>query len=306
MAKDAEGFGGATGGVKVSPLRAKMIQDMELAGLCQKTQATYISAVKALQAHYGTRPDRLTEEEVYRYVAWLRGDGGVAKGTFQTRFYGLKFFYYRCLGCDWSLFTKKKVRLPKAKRLPHALSSEQCLRLVEAFDKPVYRLCCASMVTLGLRLRDAISLPITAIHSEQMVLRIVSKGNKERIVPFPEVLLLEWRVFWKTHRHERWLFPNMKGTDHLCRKSMYRAFGRARERAGLGPEFTLHSLRHSFATQLLEKGVDVRIVQMLLGHANLRSTQVYTHMTTVIEKGVRKHVAAIAAGVLPGGQTHGQ
>ena len=105
---------------KVSPLRKRMIRDMELAGFTGGTQQTYIGAVVKLQDHYSIRPDRLSEKQVQQYIFWLRDEKDVAKGTFQTSWYGLKFFYYRTLGVDWSLFTRKKVRQPRRKRLPVA------------------------------------------------------------------------------------------------------------------------------------------------------------------------------------------
>lgn len=285
----------------VSPLRQRMIRDMDLAGLAPGTQRNYIGAVLAVQKHFQTRPDRLSEEQVYRYILWLREEKGVAKGTFQTRFNGLRFFYLCSLGYDWALFTRKKVRQPRQKRLPVALSPEECQRLIAAIDKRVYRLCCTSMYILGLRLTDAITLPIRAIDGTRHVVRIISKGNKERIVPLPEPLLQQWRAFWRTHRHPTWLFPNMAGTGHLCRKSLYRAFNSARDRAGLPSEVKLHCLRHSFATHLLANGVELRVVQMLLGHASIRSTERYTHLTQSMRTDLQNQLGSLVEGILGGG-----
>jgi len=283
-----------------------MIQDMELAGLTPGTQKTYIRAVAALQAHYGLRPDRLTEKQVYSYVLWMRDERGVAKGMLQTQFHGLKFFYYRCLGYDWGLFTKKRVRLPRQKRLPLALPPEDCRQLIAAIDKPVYRLCCSTMYALGLRIAEGISFPVDAIDSKNMTVRIIGKRNQERILPLPESLLRQWRAFWKTHRHPRWLFPNRRGANHLCRKSFYNAFCSAREYAGFGPRVTPHCLRHGFATHLLESGLDIRTVQILMGHTNIRSTQIYTHLTEARRSDLQKHLHELFRSVLPGGLTDGK
>lgn len=291
-------------GRPASPLRQRMLRDMELAGLCRGTQETYIAAVVALQKRSGVRPDRLSERQVYEYILQLRDKQGVAKGTFQTHFHGLKFFYYRCLGLDWGLFTKKKVRLPQQVRLPVPLSREECRRLLAAIEKPVYRLCCSTLYALGLRLRDALSLPVSAIDSENMVVRIVSKRNRERIVPLPESLLQELRAFWVTHRHPVWVFPNVHGTGHVVRKSLYRAFESARQRAGLGSHIKTHCLRHSFATHLLESGVDIRVVQILLGHASLRSTEVYTHLTHAMRSDLRSRLDSMFGQAFPGGHEH--
>ena len=152
------GEGETPGSRRVSPLRQRMIRDMDLAGLCPRTQESYISAVAALQAKSGVTPDRLSEEDVYKYIVWLREERGVAKGTFLTHYHGLKFLYYRCLGCDWGLFTRKRVRLPQQVRLPVALTREECRRVLAEIDKPAYRLCCLTIYTLGLRLREGIGL----------------------------------------------------------------------------------------------------------------------------------------------------
>ncbi len=116
----------------VSPLRQRMIGDMELAGLSLSTQQCYLRAVVALQRHTDTRPDRLTEEQVYQYVLWLRDEKGVTKGTFQPHWHGIKFFYYRTLGVDWPLFTRKKVRPPRRSRLPQAIAWEEGQALIQA------------------------------------------------------------------------------------------------------------------------------------------------------------------------------
>lgn len=170
---------------KVSPLRQRMIRDMELAGLTGGTQQTYIGAVVKLQDHYTIRPDRLSEKQVQQYVLWLRDEKKVAKGTFQTNWCGLKFFYYRTLGVDWSLFTRKKVRQPRRKRLPVAIAWEDGHRLIAALGKPSYRLCCSLMLALGLRIGDVLALTVASIDSTQMIVRVIGKGNKVSVRPTP-------------------------------------------------------------------------------------------------------------------------
>jgi site-specific recombinase XerD len=279
-----------------------MIKDMGLAGYTGKTQTNYISAVTALQAHYGIRPDRLPEKQVYEYVVWMRDEKGVAKGTFQTHFYGLKFFYYRCLGYDWALFTKKKVRQPKQKRLPIALSGDDCRKLIVAVRKPGCRLCLSLMYALGLRIEEAVALPVNAIDSERMTMRIIGKGNKERLAPLPKSLLIELRKFWKTHRHQTWLFPNRNGNAPLTCKALRQAFDKARDSIGLDKKFTPHCLRHGFATHLMECGVDTRIAQILLGHASIRSTQIYTHLTEAARDDLRERLGDMFDDIFPGGR----
>ena len=288
----------------VSPLRQRMINDMELAGHSLRTQETYIAAVAMLQKHFNQRPDRLSEKQVYGYILWLRDGKGVAKGTFQTHFHGLKFFFYRCLGYEWALFTIKKVAQPRQKRIPYVLPQEDCLRLIGAIRSSSYRLCCSAIYTLGLRISEALSMKVNSIDSKQMIVRIIGKGNKERILPLPESLLRELRSFWLTHHNETWLFPNQKGSNHINRRYFYMAFSKAREAAGLSSDFKPHCLRHCFATHLLASGVEIHVVQMLMGHANIKSTQIYTHQTEAMRDKLRKHLDDIFGKVFPGGQNH--
>ena len=289
---------------KVSPLRQRMIRDMELAGHTPGTQRTYIGAVVKLQDHYHVRPDRLSEKQVQHYILWLRDQKGVAKGTFRTSWCGLKFFYYRTLGVDWPLFTRKKVRQPRRKRLPVPIAWEDGHRLIAALRKPSYRLCCSLMLALGLRIGDVLALTVQSIDSTQMIVRVIGKGNKERILPLPQTLLVALRSFWKTHRHQRLLFPNRKGTAPLCEKSLRNAFNKTRDSLSINKNVTPHSMRHGFATHLLENGVDIRIVQMLLGHASLSSTEVYTHLTKPMCDDLRNRLNSMFCGMFTEGDGH--
>lgn len=151
------------------------------------------------------------------------------------------------------------------------------------------------MYACGLRISEAVALPITSIDSSQMLLRIVGKGNKERAVPLPGSLLKPMREFWKTHRHPTWLFPSQTGLHPLATKSARRALGRARERARLDLRFTPHVLRHSYATRLMEKGTPLPVVQNLLGHGSIRSTQRYTHLTDALRSDVQATVDGLFA-----------
>ncbi len=289
---------------KVSPLRKRMIRDMDLAGFTGGTQQTYIGAVVKLQNHYHVRPDRLSEKQVQQYILWLRDEKGVAKGTFQTSWYGIKFLYYRTLGVDWPLFTRKKVRQPRRKRLPVPIAWDDGHRLIAAIRKPGYKLCCSFMLALGLRIGDVLALTVQSINATQMIVRVIGKGNKERILPLPETLLVALRSFWTTHHHPHLLFPNRKGTAPLCAKSLRNAFNEARDSLGINKNITPHSLRHGFATHLLENGVDIRIVQMLLGHASLSSTEIYTHLTEPMCDDLRNQLNRMFSSMFTEGGRH--
>jgi site-specific recombinase XerD len=289
---------------QVSPLRQRMIRDMELAGYTKSTQKIYIGAVVKLQNHYGIRPDKLTEKQVQQFIFWLRDEQKVAKGTFQTNWAGIKFFYYHTLGVDWPLVTRKKVRQPLRKRLPVPIAWTDGHRLIGTLQRPDYQLCCSLMLALGLRIGDVVAITINSIDSTQMIIRVIGKRNKERARPLPESLLVALRRFWCTHRHRRWLFPNSRATAPICVKSLRKAFNQARDSLGMAPTIKPHSLRHGFATHLLENGVDIRIVQILLGHASLRSTEIYTHLTKPMCDNLRNQLDRMFTGLFTEGGRH--
>ncbi len=172
--------------------------------------------------------------------------------------------------------------------MPDARSSADCRALIAAIRHPVYRACFATMYACGLRMSEAISLPVSAVDSKQMLLHIIGKGNKERVVPLTEPVLKMLREVWKTHRDPKWLFPRREGKSHVAYSTMRKVFNNARHACLFDDDFKTHSLRHSFATHLLEQDVDIRIVQILLGHASLRSTEIYTHLTEPLRKDLRR------------------
>jgi site-specific recombinase XerD len=174
---------------------------------------------------------------------------------------------------------KKKMRLPQQKRLPEVLAPDCVGRLLRLIYNPRYRLSLTLMYACGLRISEASRLMVAQIDGAKRHLRIIGKGNKERLVPLPEPLLRQLRELWKSHGHAQWVFPNRALTGPLCRRVMFQVFRTAAQKAGLPQTVMPHSLRHSYATQLLEKGVELRIVQILLGHASLKSTEIYTHLT---------------------------
>jgi site-specific recombinase XerD len=146
------------------------------------------------------------------------------------------------------------------------------------------------MYACGLRVGDAVKLPVSAVDAQNMVLRAVGKGDKERIIPINAALLKLLRETWKTHRNPDKLFPRSHGRQSISEESLGNAFRAARKQLGFGPEFTTHVLRHSFATRLLEAGVPVETIQILLGHASSHSTRIYLHLTKPIQQDIRKQL----------------
>lgn len=175
---------------------------------------------------------------------------------------------------------KKRIGLPQQKRLPEALPDEQVRRLLGSVRSPVHRTCLTVMYACGLRIGEAITLEVSAVDRTRRVLRVIGKGNKERLVPLPQPVLDDLGRLWRTHRNPRWLFPNRRGDAPLDPRVLAKSFALAATAASLPPGVTPHMLRHSYATRLLENGVDIRVVQILLGHARIATTAIYTHLTT--------------------------
>lgn len=195
---------------------------------------------------------------------------------------------------------EKKIRKPNRERLPDVRSDADCRRLIAALEQPIYRGCFTLMYAYGLRMTETITLPVSAVDSKQMVLRVIGKGNKERALPLTESLLAMLRYVWKTHRSPNWLFPSRRIFTHLPEGSARKAFQKARAACGFDDRFRPHSLRHSFATHMLERGVDIRLIQILLGHSSLQSTEHYTHLTEPLREDLRKLLRDITDGLFDG------
>jgi integrase/recombinase XerD len=184
--------------------------------------------------------------------------------------------------------------------LPDVRSDEDCRRLIATLQVPLYRACFTLIYAYGLRISEAVTLPISAVDSKQMVLRVIGKRNKERVLPLTESILLMLRDVWKTHRNRRWLFPSRRPATHLPDATARAAFTQARDACGFNSNFRPHSLRHSFATHMLQRGVDIRIIQILLGHSSLRSTEIYTHLTKPLHDQLRQLLSQTTDGLFQG------
>jgi site-specific recombinase XerD len=187
--------------------------------------------------------------------------------------------------------------LPRQKRLPDALSDDQVRHLLSGIRNPVHKTCLAVMYACGLRISEATTLEVGAIDRANRVLRIVGKGNKERLVPLPQPVLDELGRLWRTHHNRRWLFPNRHGVAPVNKRVVSDTFAAAAVAAGIQRGVTPHSLRHSYATRLIENGVDTRIVQILLGHASIATTAIYTHLTTPTRASLRSLLDRLMSGL---------
>ncbi len=271
----------------MSPLRQRMIEDMQLRGFSARTQECYAAAVRQLAEHYHRSPDQLSEEQLRQYFLYLANQKKVARATATIALCGIKFFYERTLQRQWT--TLRLIRPPREKKLPVVLSREEVRRALAAVRIPVYRACLTTIYACGLRLLEGARLQVPDIDSGRMLLHIHGKSKKDRYVPLPEPTLELLRAHWRTHRSPLWVFP--APTRHglayslahnggpVTRSSLQSAFRRAMKQTGIAKRAHVHTLRHSYATHLLEAGVNLRIIQENLGHGSARTTQIYTHLT---------------------------
>jgi integrase/recombinase XerD len=182
-------------------------------------------------------------------------------------------------------------------RLPDVLSDAEARSIVGRVRNPVPRAALLLMYACGLRISEAARVEVTAIDGVQGSIRVIGKGNKERLVPLPKPVLIELRRLWSTHRHPRWLCPNLSGDGPISRASLWQVFRAAVRAAGIKRGVRPHSLRHSYATRLLESGVDIRVVQVLLGHANIATTAGYLHLTEPIRGSLKQTLDRLMTGL---------
>lgn len=284
----------------MTALRQKMIEDMQLRGFADRTQEAYLSAVRQLAKHYRKSPDQIDEEELRQYFLFLKNEKQAARATCTIALCGIKFFFERTLGREWKTF--EFLRPPKEKKLPVVLSRTEVGSILAQVHRRPYRVCLTLIYVCGLRLLEGVHLQVADIDGGRKLLHIQQgKGNKDRYVPLPDACLKMLRQHWLTHRHPRWLFPSPleEGNQPMSESGMQRAFSAAVKEAGVHKKATVHTLRHSYATHLLEAGVNLRIIQSYLGHASPKTTAIYTHLTSITEAQARDTIENMVASLWP-------
>ena len=262
----------------MTPLRQQMIEDMQLNGLSASTQQLYADAVKQLAQHFHRSPDQLREEDLRQYFLYLTNEKRVSRSTTTIALCGAKFLFEKTLRRQWP--TLQLIRPAYARKLPVVLSRDEVRLILNQVQVPTYRVCLKTIYSCGLRVSEATHLKVSNVDSARMLLLIDGKGNKQRYVPLPQVTLQLLREHWRSHRHPTWLFPAPRSRNGLLyQATLGQALRRACEVAGIRKQAHVHTLRHSYATHLLEAGVNLRIIQESLGHRSARSTQIYTHLT---------------------------
>jgi site-specific recombinase XerD len=258
-----------------------MLEDMQLRGLAPKTQDAYLRAVRQLAEHYNKSPDQVSEEELRDYFLYLKNEKNASRSACTIALCGIKFFYEYTLRRQWQMFDL--VRPAKEKKLPVVLSREEVRQILSQVRRLPYRVCLSTIYACGLRLSEGVQLQVAAIDSERQVLHIrQGKGHKDRYVPLPSATLSLLRQQWLSHRHPLWLFPSrqdQKANKPLSASGVQRAFKAALKSSSIHKAATVHTLRHSWATHLLEAGINLRLIQIWLGHKSLHTTALYTHLT---------------------------
>ncbi len=270
----------------ISPLRQRMLDDMRMRKLSPKTQSSYIRVVKRFTGFLGRSPDTASVEDLRNYQLYLV-DHGISPISLNATLTGLKFLFATTLDHPELLTKMHAVHVPH--KLPVVLSREEVARLLAAVDNLKHQTALAVAYGTGLRVSEVVSLKISDIDSQRMTLRIEQgKGSKDRYAMLSPVLLERLRAWWKfAHaqgkmRQGGWLFPGLDPIDPLSTRQLNRAVHAAAEAAGIDKRVSMHTLRHSFATHLLEQKVDIRIIQVLLGHKKLETTALYAQVATDI------------------------
>lgn len=271
----------------MTPLRQRFIQDLQLRNRSPRTIATYVFHVRHFARFFNQSPERLSGDQVHRYLVHLLHEKKASWSQYNQAVSALRFLYTVTCPSDTVV-----TRLPygkRAKRLPVVRSRAEVACFLGGVRSPVIGMLLRTIYATGLRLGEALALTAANLDSRQMVLRVVGKGQKERVIPLSALLLSELRRYWRQVRPEGWLFPGKQKGRALCASTVQRACQRVCREQGLA-RLTPHTLRHCYATHLLEAGTDTRLIQALLGHHRVGTTAVYTHVTVA---GLRQVVSPL-------------
>ena len=284
---------------RTTPLRERMIEDMRIRGLGDKSRQVHIRAIKDFAAFLGRSPDTATPEELRAYQLHMT-DTEVTPSVYNTRITALRFFFGMTCGREEM---KRYLQFrTEPRKLPAVLSAEDVSDLLAVAPGPglKYRAALSISYGAGLRASEVCNLTIGDIDSDRMLIHVVQgKGRKDRKVMLSPGLLDLLRAYWLEARPEGWLFPGKPKINQISPRQLNRAFTSAKRMAGISRPATLHTLRHSFATHLLEAGTDVRVIQVLLGHAKLTTTARYTKVATKMIRDTASPFEALKQLTLP-------
>jgi site-specific recombinase XerD len=271
---------------RISPLRQRMIDDMRMRNFSPSTQRNYIRSVRDFAGYLKRSPDQATAEELRQYLVHLT-DNGISPTSYNACLPALKFFFETTL--DQPEVVRKLRTQPIPTRLPKVLSRDEVRRLLEATTSLKYKAAFSVAYGAGLRISEVVNLKVSDIDSQCMRLRVEQgKGKKDRYAQLSSVLLEALRDWWREGKRQHqvldngWLFPGQNPVNPLSARQLSRAFKTVAMQAELDPKYSMHALRHSYATHLLEDKVDIRIIQTLLGHRKIETTTRYTQVANSI------------------------
>jgi integrase/recombinase XerD len=262
----------------MTTFRRRLLEDLQLRGLAPRTQQCYVEAVKHLTQYYRRSPDQISEDELRQYFLFLINEQQVAESTFRIHLYGIRCFYERTLQRPWPVCDLVRPRHPQ--QLPVVWSLREVRSLLALVANPTARMCLQLIYACGLRLREGTQLQVSDIDAQRMLVRVrQGKGGTDHCVPLAPRVLELLRAYWQRQRPRPWLFPARHQQTSLPATTLQKTFKLVGRQSGIPRDAALHTLRHAYATHLLERGVSLRVMQARLGHQSPRTTARYTYLT---------------------------
>ena len=280
----------------------RMEEDLQLYGFSERTQETYLYRAKKIIEYFNKPPEQITDDELRGYFLYLKNDKKYARATQTIALCGIKFLFEKTLKKKFDVLDI--VRSHRIDKLPVVLSREEVKLVLKNIRVLRHRACLTLIYSCGLRLHEATSIKVNQVDSKRMLIHIQkAKGGIGRYVPLPETTLKILRAHYKTHLNPLLVFPapgrgeylESISTKPLPDSSIQTVFKKSLREVGVNKEASVHTLRHSYATHLLEDGTDIRVIQEYLGHKSIRTTMIYTHLTPLLQKDISKKINSLMA-----------
>ena len=275
----------------MTKLRQRMLEDMHLHGLSRNTQESYLMSVRILARYYWRPPDKITETEIRKFFLYLMDEEKLSTATIASYYYGIKFFYEKTLAKKWNIFDIIKPR--KKYQLPVILTFNEIKAMINEIKSPIFKMCFTLLYCCGLRLSEGVNLTIGDVDMERKQIIIRGKGNKIRYVPIPKPALKLLGQYIHDQIPKYWLFQSSRNEKPIHERSVQRLIKQLLVKTGINKKAHPHTLRHSYATHLLEAGVNIKMIQLILGHSNINTTNRYTHITQISHLTLNKAITKI-------------
>jgi integrase/recombinase XerD len=281
----------------MTELRRRMKEDLQLAGYSLRTQKSYVDTVRVLANYYHRSPDLITEDEIRRFFLYMINERKSSASSITVYLCGIKFFYETTLKRTWQIFDL--IKPLRTKKLPVVLSPEEVVIILKEISHPVYRMALTIIYACGLRISEAMRINVSDVDGKRHLLRVIKgKGSKDRYIHLADRPLELLRDYCRQHGiRSGFLFPYKN--RHISADNLERAFKEALRASGVNKLATPHTLRHSYATHLLENGEDIRVIKDLLGHSSITTTDIYTHVTGKIATRLHCNLNGMMANLQP-------